>query len=296
MKTIRLLIQQLPDNKSVHQYLAKQRWADGVIDCTHCGNETVYVFKNGMTYKCKACRKQFSATTGTVMENTKLPLVDWILAMYLLAHKKGISSIQLAKDLGITQKSAWKMLHKIRESMVEANPHKLSGTVEIDEAFIGGASRFKHKKKRIKYKPGRMWNDKTPVLGIIQRGGSVRAMVVPDVLMINIYKHVLKNVEGGSDIMGDGFAGYRSLEKFYNVQCVDHSAGWFVDGDCHTNTIEGFWSQLKKQLKATHHFVSPKHLQKYLNEACFKYNNRNLDMQCQIEKIINNMMLLKKSA
>lgn len=296
MKTIRLLIKELPDIKAAHQYLAKQRWAEGIIDCAHCGKEDIYIFKNGITYKCKSCKKQFTSVSGTAMQNTKLPLIDWILAIHLITHKKGISSVQLAKDLGITQKSAWRMLHKIRENMLENNPEKFTGTVEIDEAFIGGAARFKHKKKRIKYKPGRLWNDKTPVLGIIQRGGGVRAMVVPDVLMINIYKHVLKNVTGGSNIMGDGFAGYRSLECMYDVKCVDHSKGWYANGDCHTNTIEGFWSQLKKQLKSTHHWVSPKHLQKYLNEACFKYNNRKLDSECQIKQIISNMMPLRISA
>lgn len=287
--TIKQLINLFRDNKTCHQLLASKRWADGVIICAHCKHEESYVYKDGITYKCKKCRKQFTAVTGTFMANTKLPLSDWLLAMYLILHKKGISSIQLGKDLGVTQKTAWHMLHKIRITMGNDSIEKLSGVIEIDEAFIGGSSRFKHKKKRIKYKPGRMWNDKTPVLGILQRGGKVRVMVVPDVLMINIYKNVLKNVEGGSKIMGDGFAGYRSLEKFYDVECVDHSKGWFVDGNCHTNTIEGYWSQLKKGLKSTYHQIKPTHTQKYLNEFAFKYNYRNLDSQQQIECIITNM-------
>lgn len=295
VKTILSIIKSLPDQKACHQYIAKQRWSDGIIECAFCDNDNAYVFKDGMTYKCRKCKKQFKATTGTIMENTKLPLINWLIAIHLITYKKGISSVQLAKSIGVTQKTAWHMAHKIRESMGE-DTGKLSGTVEVDEAFIGGASRFKHKKKRIKYKPGRMWNDKTPVLGMLQRGGKVRAVVVPDVLMINIYKNVLKNVEGGSNIMGDGFRGYRALEKMYNVECIDHSRGWYVNGDCHTNTIEGFWSQLKKQLKSTHHFVSPKHLQKYLNEVVFKYNYRNFNHQEQMECLIKNMIRLKQSA
>lgn len=180
------------------------------------------------------------------------------------------------------------------------NPDEmLSGTVEMDEAFIGGKSQFKHKKKRMRYKPGRSWSDKVPVFGLVQRNSTdiygrfipsrIKAFVMGNVEMLTITKAVRQHVEIGSNLMGDGFTAYRVLEKQYKLKCVDHGSGWYVDGDCHTNTIEGFWSQLKKGLKGVYHQVSKKHLQKYVDEFVFKYNNRNLDTQEQIECIIRNM-------
>lgn len=306
MNTLIKLITSLPDKKSVHQYLGAIRWPDGVVHCAFCENDTAYIYKDGIRYKCKKCRKQFTAITGTVMERTKLPLINWITASYLLMHKKGVSSVQLAKDIGITQKSAWLMLHKLRLSMAGNPDEMLEGTVEMDEAFIGGKSAFKHKKKRMKYNPGRSWSDKTPVFGLIQRNAinsrgdlipsRIKAFVMGNVEMLTITKAVRRHVKMGSNLMGDGFIAYRVLEKQYNLKSVDHSKGWFVDGNTHTNTIEGFWSQLKKQLKSTHHWVSPKHLQKYVDECVFKYNYRTLDIQKQVECLIRNMYSLKKSA
>lgn len=304
--TLRELINAIPDNKTAHQYLAGERWHNGVIECAYCDSDEAYVYKDGITYKCKKCRKQFRATTGTMMENTKLPLIDWLIAIHLLTHKKGISSIQLAKDIGVTQKTAWIMAHKIRTHMAGNPDEMLEGTVEMDEAFVGGKSAFKHKNKRMKYNPGRSWSDKVPVFGLIQRNhvnsrgdiipSRVKAFVMGNVEMLTITKAVRQNVKIGSNLMGDGFMAYRVLEKQYNLKSVDHSKGWYVDGNCHTNTIEGFWSQMKKQLKSTHHFVSPKHLQKYVDECAFKYNFRNLDVQEQVECLIRNMYPVRKSA
>lgn len=299
MKTLKQLITLLKDNKTCHQILASKRWNDGLIVCPHCSNEKAYVFSDGIKYKCAKCRKQFTATTGTFMERTKLPIADWLIAMHLILHKKGISSVQLAKDLGVTQYTAWKMAHKIRASMASNPDEMLQGTVEMDEAFVGGKSAFKHKNKRMKYNPGRSWSDKVPVFGLIQRNemnsrgeiipSKVKAFVMGNVEMLTITKAVRQHVKIGSNLMGDGFTAYRVLEKQYNLECVDHGSGWYVSGKCHTNTIEGFWSQMKKQLKSTHHFVSKKHLQKYVDEVVFKYNNRNLDSWEQIQGILNQM-------
>lgn len=303
-KSIRELTTLIPDNKAAQLYLAKQRWSDGVIECAYCDSTEAYVYKDGVTYKCKKCRRQFRATTGTMMDNTKIALTDWLIAIHLITHKKGISSVQLGKSLGVTQKTAWNMAHKIRAHMASNPDEMLEGTVEMDEAFIGGKSAFKHKKKRMKYNPGRSWSDKVPVFGLIQRNevnsrgdimpSKVKAFVMGNVEMLTITKAVRQHVKIGSNLMGDGFTAYRVLEKQYKLECVDHGKGWYVSGKCHTNTIEGFWSQMKKQLKSTHHFVSKKHLQKYVDEIVFKYNNRNLDSQEQIECLIRNMYNLNK--
>jgi transposase-like protein len=290
-KTIIDLVRAFPDEKSCHQYLASQRWIDGVLNCPHegCGHDKAYVFSDGIRYKCQGCKRIYTAKTNTFMMASKLPTLSWLMAMYLLMHKKGISSMQLAKDLAVTQKTAWFMLHRLRTVLGHAQPDQLDGVVEIDETFVGGASRFKHKNKRPKYNPGRGWKDKTPIFGMLQRGGSVKAVVMTDVLMLTIKKLALQNIKGGSTIYGDGFNGYRALHTFYNVESVDHGRGHYVDGDCHTNTLEGFWSQFKKGTKGVYHKTTPRHLQKYVNEFTFKYNNRTLDAEQQIQCIISNM-------
>ena len=223
------------------------------------------------------------------MEASKMSTIKWFVALYLFLHKKGISSIQLAKDVGCTQKTAWFMLQRMRLALGNEKEEQLHGVVEIDETFVGGKSRFKHKNKRIKYNPGRGWRDKTPVLGMLQRGGKVKALVIPDVLMLTITKAVRHHIEKDSLICGDGFNGYRALEKDYFLCSVDHGRGHYVDGEVHTNTIEGFWSQFKKGITGIYHKTTPKHLQGYVNEFAFRYNYRDLGAQQQIDCVINNM-------
>ncbi|OOQ60905.1 IS1595 family transposase [Mucilaginibacter pedocola] len=290
-KTIIDVVTRFPNEKACHEYLASRRWSDGVISCPHegCSSERAYVFKDGIRYKCCECKKQFTAKTGTFMEASNISTMKWFVAIYLFLHKKGVSSIQLAKDVGITQKSAWFVLHRLRLALGNEEHEQLEGVVEIDETFVGGKARFKHKRKRLKHNPGRGWRDKTPVLGMLQRGGKFKAFVVPDVLMLTLKKTVYKHVKGGSDLMGDGFTGYRSLERIYNVQCVDHGRGHYVDGDVHTNTIEGAWSQFKKGICSTYHKTTPKHLQGYVNEFAFRYNYRGLSSQSQLDNVIKNM-------
>lgn len=290
-KTLKEIVNAFGNEKQSHYILGQNRWADGVVKCAHCEHEDVYVYKDGITYKCKGCVRQFTARTNTFMHGSKVSVQDWMVAMWLVLHKKGISSVQLGKDLGVTQKTAWFMLQKLRIVMGYTPAEQLEGVVEIDEAFIGGASRFKHKNKRPKYNPGRSWSDKVPVIGMLQRGGRVMARSVQNVEMLTIRKQTMANVKPGSTIMGDGFQGYKALQKHYDVKCIDHSKGWYVDGEVHTNTIEGFWSQLKKGLKGTYHQVSKQHLNNYLNEFVFKYNNRNLTMEQQIKQLLWQMNL-----
>jgi len=320
-KTIIDVVNRFPNERACHQYLASRRWSDGIILCPHegCGGDQAYIYKDGIRYKCCKCKLVFTAKTGTFMEASKLPSIKWFVAIYLFLHKKGISSIQLSKDVGCTQKTAWFMLCRMRMALGNEAPDKLEGVVEIDETFVGGKAKFKHKSKKKKYNPGRGWHDKTPVLGMLEREQAkivlrphlvvkgkvvkekiiskpsrIKAIVVPDVLMLTIRKSVLRNIKGGSDIMGDGFTGYRVLERMYNVQCVDHGKGHYVDGDCHTNTLEGAWSQFKKTLVATYHKTTRKHLQKYVNEFTFRYNYRTLGAQQQIDCVIANMKVRLK--
>lgn len=290
-KTIIDVVTRFPNEKSCHQYLASRKWNDGLILCPFdgCGNEAAYVFKDSIRYKCTACKKIFTAKTGTFMEASKLPTLKWFIALYLFLHKKGISSVQLSKDLSVTQKTAWFMLQRLRLALGNEEHTQLKGIVEIDETFVGGKSKNKHKKNRPKYNPGRSWSDKVSVLGMLQRGGKVKAFVVPDTTMLTIRKSLDAWVVKGSRVMGDGFTGYRSIEKQYKVECVDHGKGWYVSGMAHTNTIEGFWSQFKKGIKSTYHQMKRKHLQGYVNEFVFRYNYRDLDAQGQIDCVIRNM-------
>lgn len=289
-RTILDLAKVFPDERSCHHYLAQQRWG-GLMICPHegCGNEKAYVFKDGLTYKCTKCLKKYNAKTGTFMEGSKLRTITWLMAMYLATHKRGISSTQLAKDLGVTQKTAWFMLQRIRWAFGNEKPEVLEGIVEIDESFVGGKARFKHKNKRIKYNPGRGWADKSPVYGMLQRGGKVKAMVIPNVLMTTLRKATLEHVKIGSLLMGDGFNGYRALTTSYKVYSVDHGKGFYGNGDIHSNGIENFWSHFKRHIGGTHIKVSRKHLDKYVKESVFRYNYRNLDVQSQFAKIIENM-------
>lgn len=316
MKTLIELIAKFKTERDCHQYLAGERWRDGVIECPYgdCENDRAYVFKNGITYKCCACKRNFTAKTDTFMEASKLSTIKWLIAMHFFMHKKGISSVQLSKELSITQKSAWFVLARLRAGMGNEPERKLKGIVEIDEAFVGGKDRFKHRNKKLKHTPGRNWKDKTPILGMLERqqveyierphkvikGKTVTEKIiikpayvicnkVPDVTMLHIHKNVIKNIEKGSYIMGDGFQGYRALEKLYQVRCVDHSKHKYVIGEVHTNTIEGNWSQFKRGICGTYHKTTPKYLQMYINEFAFRYNYRNLDTTKQIGCLVRNM-------
>ncbi len=285
------LIDRFPTERACHQYLAGQRW-DGYMRCPHkgCDGDEAYVFGDGVRYKCKRCKRIYTAKTGTVFESSKVDLQKWFVAVFLLMQKKGISSVQLGKAIGVTQKTAWFMQQRLRSALGnEKEEAQLEGVVEIDETFCGGKQRNRHVKKRIKYAPGRGWPDKTPVFGMLERGGRLRATVIPNVLMVTLKRVSLVNIKGGSDIMSDNFNGYRALDRFYFRRSVDHGKGEYVAGTCHINTLEGFWSQMKRGIYGVYHQVSRKHLDKYVQEFVFKYNYRNLPIQSQMDMFIRNM-------
>lgn len=255
------------------KYLSEQRWGGNVV-CPHCENDKVYTLtKQNKRYKCSKCKRHFTAKAGTIFEDSKVPLRKWFAAIYLvLSHKKGISSHQLGRDLKVTQKTAWFMGMRIRNAIKQGTfENQLSGIVESDETFVGGKNKNRHRNKKVKNNQGRAYKDKTPVHGLIERGGELRAFVVPDTKMETLVPLIVENVEFGSKLMTDEW--YSQLLN-YNHKIVRHGIGQYVDGEIHTNTLEGFWGLLKRQIIGTHHKVSPKHLQKYVDESVYRYNTK----------------------
>lgn len=253
-------------------FLEQLRWPNGPI-CPHCQGTKVYRFKivpnKRRVLKCAACRKQFSVTVGTIFEDSHIPVTKWLAAAHLLcASKKGISAHQLHRMLGITYKSAWFMAHRIRHAFKEKFPGTpLSGTVEADETYIGGRAKREEKME-----------NKTAVFALVERGGRVRSFPVQRVTAENL-KTIMKTVVSPtSRIMTDEFLSYKGLKKhFADHQTVNHSIKEYVRGDVSTNTIEGYFSILKRGLNGTYHHVAQHHLHRYLAEFDFRYNHRKLD-------------------
>jgi len=256
--------------------LRESRWGDEVA-CPVCGSTHVYERKDGR-FMCADCDHTFSVISGTIFENTKISLRKWFMAMYLISsHKKGISSLQLSRDVKVTQKTAWFMLQKIRSLYNQSVP-ELSGDVECDETYIGGKETNKHEWKKTEGTQGRSTKTKTGVFGMVERStGSVVAKTIKDsksATLINLIKDYVKE---GSRIYTDEYIGYHSLKdsEDYSHFSVNHKMKEFVSGEKnHTNTIEGFWGQLKRMIMGVYHFVSAKYLQRYVDEAVFRYNTR----------------------
>jgi transposase-like protein len=219
-------------------------------------------------------RRQFTAKTGTIFEDSPLGLDKWLTAMWMIAAcKNGISSWEIHRAIGVTQKTAWFMLHRIRLAMQGENAAKLSGEVEVDETLIGGASRFMHKEKRERVITGTGGKDKTAVMGVMERGGNVRAFVVENRTKKELQKQVREHVEAGAAIFTDELLSYEGLDADYHHAVINHAVE-YVNGNVHTNNLEGFWNLLKRGLKGTYVSVEPFHLFRYLDEQAFRFNNR----------------------
>jgi transposase-like protein len=254
-------------------YFAKLRWPDGPF-CPRCGCVEYSYLKTRRLWKCKGCKRQYSVKVGTIFEDSPLGLDKWLPAVWLISNSKnGISSYELGRALGVTQKSAWFMLHRIRLAMQTKSFLKLSGEVEVDETFIGGKARNMHKNTRAQRVTGTGGKDKAAVLGMIERGGSVHAEVIPNVKGRTLKPRVRERVEPGTAVYTDALKSYGGLDGEFDHATVDH-AERYVDGRVHTNGMENFWSLLKRGLHGTYVSVEPFHLFRYLDERVFTFNER----------------------
>lgn len=231
------LFEYFKDEQTCRDYLAQVRW-NGEPVCPHkdCGCKKVFTFSDGKTYKCSKCRKKFTVRVGTIFESSKISLQKWFAAIYLItSHKKGISSLQLHRDLGVTQKTAWFMLHRVRYAFGLPTPNeKLRGVCEADETFIGGAEKNKHKSKRIEGTQGRSTKSKSAVAGIVERGGELRAEKVKTTKGYHLKHFVYKNLEFGSKINTDEWWGYKGLSAAFKHNFIKHNEGQYVQDECHT--------------------------------------------------------------
>ena len=278
IKTLQEAILHFSEFENCKAVLARLRWPDGVVKCPRCGSDHVVYLAKNRVWKCygKHESPKFSLKTGTIFEDSPLGLDKWLAALWLVVNcKNGISSCESARDLGVTQKTAWFMNHRLRFALRNGGLGMLCGEVEADETFIGGKARNMHASKRAAKISGTGPKDKTAVMGILERGGEVRTSVVPNRKKKALQSEVRQHVEAGSAIYTDALKSYEGLDEFQH-QVVDHAAR-YVDGKIHTNGLENFWSLLKRGLNGTYVSVEPFHLFRYLDEQSFRYNRKDVD-------------------
>jgi transposase-like protein len=274
--TLRDAVLWFADFEHCRDFMMLLRWSDGVVKCPRCGADKLTWLAKQRVWKCYAKheRPTFSLKTGTIFEDSPVALEKWLCAVWLIAScKNGISSYELHRGLKVTQKTAWFMNHRIRLAMQETGFNKLGGEVEIDETFIGQKARNMHAAKRERVITGTGGKDKTMVLGMVERGGDVRAMVVSNRRKSELQKQVRDHVEAGAAIFTDELKSYNGLESDYQHAVINHAVE-YVNGNVHTNTMENFWSLLKRGLHGTYVSVEPFHLFRYIDEQAFRYNNR----------------------
>ena len=276
-KTLQQAVIYFSDEENCQNYLASKRWPDGKVICPTCGRDDVSYLEKYKKWQCKSRHKkrQFSIKVGTIFEKSSIDLDKWLIAVWMLANcKNGVSSYEIARSIGVTQKTAWFMLQRIRLAMQdEEDGGQLGGEVEVDETFIGGKSRNMHKSQRDKKITGTGGKDKTIAFGMVEGGGKVRAFV-----MENRKKHLLQStirqyVEAGSALFSDELSSYDGLEEDYQHEVINHAIE-YVRGSVHTNCMENFWGLLKRGLKGTYVSVEPFHLFRYLDEQSFRFNTR----------------------
>lgn len=266
------LMQAFPDEQSCIDHLEALRW-NGYVISPFDPSSKVYKCKNNR-YRCANTKKYFNVKTGTLFDNTKVPLQKWFLAIWLITcHKKGVSSLQLARDIDVTQKTAWFMLQRIRKCFGIENDNHLDNDVEIDETYIGGKNKNRHSDKKVEQSQGRSVKDKIPVVGMVERKGKLNARQIDNVQAPSLTKEIIQNVRRTARLHTDEWMGYRGVSKLYEHSIVKHGVGQYVDGNIYTNTIEGFWSLLKRGILGIYHSASRKHLQNYVDEFVFRYNN-----------------------
>ena len=292
--TLAQLFARFPDDDTAEAWFIEQRWPDGVR-CPQCGSDNVQTGARhpSQPFRCRGCRSRFSTRTGTILADSNIGYRDWALAIYLvLTNLKGVSSMKLHRDLGVTQKTAWFMLHRIREAMTDRQTVPFAGPVEADETYVGGKSINMHAKRREGMKPGRSTRHKTAVVGVKDRATNrVAAHPVPDVSAASLTGMIGETVEPGAAVFTDEWPSYRALAGLgYAHGVVAHGAREFVRGDAHTNGIESLWSMFKRGYMGTYHQMSKAHLHRYVNEFTGRHNIRPLDTADQMGSVAVGMV------
>ena len=282
------LADMFPDEASARKWFEGHRWPAG-RHCPRCGSTRTHEASHAKSpYRCTDCRKYFSAKTGTALESSKIPLRKWVFAIYLeVTSLKGVSSMKLHRDLRVTQKTAWFMLHRLRESWAEEKAQKFDGPLEVDETFIGGRERNKHGSKKLR--AGRGTVGKTTVTGARDRAtGQVSARVVANTDRKTLHGFVAEHAVPGATVYTDDHAAYRGMA--YKHEAVRHSVSEYVRGQAHTNGIESFWATLKRAYHGTFHHISPKHLQRYVDEFAGKHGIRDRHTILQMQSVVAGMV------
>lgn len=285
------LLQAFPTEQSCIDHLEKLRWNGNVVS-PFDPTSKVYDCK-GNKYRCKNTGKYFNVRTATLFDNTKVKLQKWFLAIWLVtSHKKGISSLQLSRDIDVTQKTAWFMLQRIRNCFGFDNDDILSGEVEADETYVGGDIKKMNTKRRNRmhemgFRSG--YQHKTPVLGMVQHDGKVKAMKIEKSVGVVIKPILYDNIDRHSTIITDGFGAYKDIDMVFDRHVkIEHAKGIYKENQFHTNTIEGFWSLLKRGIIGIYHFTSNKHLQMYVDEFVFRYNTRKFGESQRFNLLLSN--------
>lgn len=295
-KSIFDLLKAFPTEQDCIDHLTQLRWNGNVVS-PFDETSKVYVCK-GNKYKCKNTGKYFNVKTDTIFDDTKIPLQKWFMALYVFSsHKKGISSHQLAKDISVTQKTAWFMLHRLRFAFDHPKFKEIVGNggdgnniVEIDETHVHGESKNRHESKKIKNAEGNTKRDTVSVLGMLQRSGHVIAIAVPNRKKETLFPLIIENVSPAAAVMTDDFMVYRKLRKYFPThKRVNHSAKQYVDGMCHTQGIENFWSHMKRGIDGIYHWVSTDHLQAYVDEFSLRYNTRKFETSQRFNFVLANV-------
>lgn len=296
-ETLQAAIEFFADPDNCHAYMVQMRWPNGVVTCPICNQENPRYLANQRRFECrkKHPRRQFSVKVGTIFEDSPIPLKSWLMAVWMISNcKNGISSYELAKAIGVTQKTAWFMNHRIRLAMQDDDGGTLDGEVEVDETYIGGKARNMNRQQRAKWLGNKgkrdAWAGKVAVLGLLQRHGEkgksrIRTKPVDTIRAHRLRGEVMNNVEDGATIYTDALKSYDKLSVYYEHKVIDH-AEKYVDGVVHTNGLENYWALLKRTLRGTYVSVEPFHLFRYLDEQAFRFNERTDDDAARFSKTL----------
>lgn len=290
-KTLRQFQQTFRTEDDCIRFLESKLWGDGIPISPYDPTSKVYKRGDGL-YRCKNTGKNFNIRKGTFMESSKIPLLDWFTVIFFfLSDKQGMTTTQIMNLIGVTKKTAWFMLQRIRQAFKQDANEKFDGEVEVDESYVGGKNKNRHYNKKVKKSQGRSTKDKAPVFGIVQRNGKAYIRVVKSVDWRTLTSTMLRKIKVGTAIYSDEYSAYKKVfdkAKSFTHEIVVHGKGNYVNGNAHTNNIEGLWNIMKDAVCGTYNHVSRKHLQRYCDEVTFRYNNRKVSNRgCFVELIIN---------